>query len=81
MEYLEREGWKLVENTFEGYDEFLEAVKNLDDESYLNDFHIKNILVFPPSSRKYWAQNELVYEGKILLQDKVKLLRFKKSVI
>lgn len=71
-EFLEREGWKLVENTFEEYNEFLEAVKNLDDESYLNDFHIKNILVFPASSRKYWAQNELVHEGKFLLQDKVK---------
>lgn len=71
-EYVEREGWKLVENTFEEYNDFLEAVKNLDDESYLDDFHIKNIFVFPASSRKYWAQNEMVYEGKFLLQDKVR---------
>lgn len=74
LEYFEREGWKLIENTFETYDEFLEAVKNLDDESYLSDFHIKNLFVFPPSSKKYFASNELAAEGKFLLQDKASCL-------
>lgn len=73
-EYLEREGWKLLENTFETYDQFIEAVKNLDDESFLPDFHIKNLFVFPASSRKYWATNEMVQEGKFLLQDKASCL-------
>ncbi|CAO1417755.1 unnamed protein product [Diamesa hyperborea] len=73
-EYLEREGWRLIENTFETYDEFLEAVRNLDDESYLADYHIKNIYVFSASSRKHWATNEMVYEGKFLLQDKASCL-------
>lgn len=73
-EYLEREGWFFVENTFETYDQFLEAVRNLDDESYLADYHIKNLYVFPASSRKYWATNELVQEGKFLLQDKASCL-------
>lgn len=69
-EYLEREGWKFIENTFETYNQFLDAVKELDDESYLSDFHIKNLYVFPGSSRKYWATNEMVNAGKFLLQDK-----------
>lgn len=73
-EYLEREGWKLIENTFEIYDNFIEAVKNLDDESYMNDFNIKNLYVFPPSSKKYWASNEYASEGKFLLQDKASCL-------
>ncbi|CRK87594.1 CLUMA_CG001390, isoform B [Clunio marinus] len=73
-EYLEREGWRLIESSFETYDDFLEAVKNLDDENYLKDFHIKNLFVFPSSSRKYWATNPLVQEGKFLLQDKASCL-------
>lgn len=73
-EYLEREGWKLIENTFETYDEFIEAVKNLDDESYMADYNIKNLYVFPPSSKKYWASNEGAAEGKFLLQDKASCL-------
>lgn len=73
-EYLEREGWIFIESTFTSYDEFLDAVKNLDDESYLADYHIKNLYVFPASSRKYWATNDLVQEGKFLLQDKASCL-------
>lgn len=73
-EFLEREGWRLIENNFETYDEFLNAVLNLDDESYLADYHIKNLFIFPASSRKYWATNELVQEGKFLLQDKASCL-------
>lgn len=72
--YLEGEGWKFIENTFGTYDEYLEAVKNLDDESYLADFHIKNLYVFPPSSRRHWATNEMVNDGKFLLQDKASCL-------
>ncbi|CAG9803396.1 unnamed protein product [Chironomus riparius] len=74
MEYFEREGWRYIENTFETYEEFLESVRNLDDESYLSDFHIKNLFVFPPSSKKYFASNELAAEGKFLLQDKASCL-------
>lgn len=73
-EYLEREGWRKIENSFESYSDFIEAVKNLDDESYLADFNIKNCFVFPPSSKKYWAANELAAEGKFLLQDKASCL-------
>jgi len=73
-EYLEQEGWRFIENTFETYNEWLEAVKQLDDESYLTDYHVKSLYVFPNSSRKYWATNELAYEGKFLLQDKASCL-------
>lgn len=73
-EYLDREGWKLIENSFETYEEFIEALKNLDEESYVADFHIKNLFIFPASSRKYWATSSLVQEGKFVLQDKASCL-------
>lgn len=73
-EYLEREGWRRIENSFQSYEEFIEAIKNLDDESYLCDLNIKNLFIFPPSSKKYWAKNELAGEGKFLLQDKASCL-------
>lgn len=74
MEYFEREGWKFIDTVFETYEQFLEAVRNLDDESYLLDYHIKNLFVFPPSSKKYFASNQLAAEGKFLLQDKASCL-------
>lgn len=74
LEYFEQTGWRLIENTFESYDEFLEAVNNLDDESFLADYHVKNLFVFPPSSKKYFATCELANEGKLLLQDKASCL-------
>ncbi|KAG5683226.1 hypothetical protein PVAND_012520 [Polypedilum vanderplanki] len=74
MEYFEREGWKFIENTFETYDEFIEAVQHLDDESFMVDFHIKNLFIFPASSKKHFASNELAAEGKLLLQDKASCL-------
>lgn len=52
-EYLDREGWRLIENSLDTYAEFIEAVKNLDDESYIMDFHVKHLFVFPSSSRRY----------------------------
>lgn len=64
----------MIENNFETYDQYLEAVRGLDDESFLADYHIKNLFVFPASSRKYWATNDMVQEGKFLLQDKASCL-------
>lgn len=74
IEYCEREGWKLVSNEFETYEEFLKAVNELDDESYMIDYHIKELLLFPKSSKRYWSSNEYKNEGKFLLQDKASCL-------
>lgn len=74
IEYCEREGWKLVSNEFDTYEEFLRAIQSLDDESFMIDYHIKELLVFPKSSKRYWSSNELKNEGKFLLQDKASCL-------
>lgn len=52
----------------------MDAVRELDDESYMADYHIKNLYVFPASSRRYWATNQMVQEAKFLLQDKASCL-------
>lgn len=74
IEYCEREGWKLLSNEFDTYEEFLRAVQDLDDESFMIDYHIKELLVFPKSSKRYWSSNEYKNEGKFLLQDKASCL-------
>uniref|UniRef100_A0A336MU80 CSON001424 protein n=1 Tax=Culicoides sonorensis TaxID=179676 RepID=A0A336MU80_CULSO len=74
IEYCEQEGWKLVSNEFDTYEEFLKAVQDLDDESFMIDYHMKELLIFPKSSKRYWSTNEMKNEGKFLLQDKASCL-------
>lgn len=74
IEYCEREGWRLVSNEFETYDQFLEAVKALQEDEFIEDYHIRQLLTFPASSKKYWSSNPLRFEGKFLLQEKASCL-------
>lgn len=74
IDLLAQEGWKLNETSFEKYEDFLEAVKSLDEDGYLMDYHIKNLLVFPHSSRSYFASHSLVQEGKLIQVDKASCL-------
>lgn len=55
------------------YDTFLETVRNLGDSDFVSDIHVKNLFVFSPSSRRFWAKHDLVQECKLLLQDKVNI--------
>jgi 25S rRNA (cytosine2278-C5)-methyltransferase len=74
-EYLQNEGWCLVpREPDETYDQFLEKIRKLDDDHYLIDFHVDDILVFPSSSRRVWAHNELVRDWQLILQDKASCL-------
>ena len=69
---LAEEGWILVDQNFKDYDEFLKRIQKLDDSEYVVDYHFKDLLVFPSSSRKYWAKN-LEHRNKFVQQNKVRL--------
>ncbi|XP_063594207.1 28S rRNA (cytosine-C(5))-methyltransferase-like [Penaeus indicus] len=70
--HLAREGWRYEEQYFNSYDDFLECVQNLDTDSYMVDYHMKDLLVFPPNT-PFW--NDLLYrKGAIILQDKASCL-------
>lgn len=66
------DGW--IEVKCENYDEFLNAVANLTDEQFISDIHVKNLFIFPASSKRYWALSKLAKESKIILQDKASCL-------
>lgn len=71
IETFEKDGWHDVTNDIDSYDKYLEAVSQLGDHDYVSDIHVQNLFVFPASSKKFWARNPLVTEGKVVLQDKV----------
>lgn len=72
MESFVNDGW--IEVTCENYDEFLNAIENLTEEQFIADFHVKNLFIFPASSKRYWALSSLTKESKIILQDKASCL-------
>lgn len=55
------------------YDAFLEIVRKLDTMEYVSDIHVKNLFVFAPQSKRFWAFHDLVKESRVILQDKVGL--------
>lgn len=65
------EGWKFVEYTDTDYTMFLEKVLSLDEEEFMQDIHIKELLIFPPKTEFY--RHPAYKDGQILLQDKVHL--------
>ena len=66
------DGW--IEVKCENYDEFLNAVANLTDEQFISDVHVKDLFIFPASSKRYWALSKLTKESKLILQDKASCL-------
>ncbi|KAL0268730.1 UNVERIFIED_CONTAM: hypothetical protein PYX00_010553 [Menopon gallinae] len=65
------EGWIFLQSCSD-YESFLETVTNLKDDEFMKDFHVKEMLVFPPSAQFY--KNELYLNGSIVLQDKASCL-------
>lgn len=63
------------------YDAYLEIVRNLDTLEYVSDIHVKNLFVFAPQSKRFWAFHDLVKESKVILQDKVCVLDFEQIYI
>lgn len=74
LEQFRNDGWQEVTEEFASYDDFLKAVDNLGDESFVSDIHVNDLFVFPPSSKRYWALCALVKESKVILQDKASCL-------
>ena len=72
MEAFTNDGW--IEVTCENYDEFLNAIANFSDEQFVADLHVKDLFVFPASSKRYWALSSLTKESKVILQDKASCL-------
>lgn len=72
MEIFIKDGWhEIPSSECETYDRFLEVVRNLGEYDFVSDIHVKNLFVFPASSKRFWARNSLVLESKLILQDKV----------
>jgi len=67
---LREDGWLEVmyDKDTVAYNEFLKMMKNLKENEYLVDYHIPNLLVFPPKTQLY--DHHFVEDGSLLLQDK-----------
>ncbi|KAG7154644.1 28S rRNA (cytosine-C(5))-methyltransferase-like 3 [Homarus americanus] len=67
---LADEGWQLQEYdpTQVTYDDYLHLIQNMDETTYLIDYHIPQLLVFPPNT-PFW--NSILYnKNAIILQNK-----------
>ncbi|XP_068251238.1 28S rRNA (cytosine-C(5))-methyltransferase [Palaemon carinicauda] len=60
------------DSSLESYDDFLERVKNLASPYYLIDYHIPELLVFPPGTQLW--NSDLYKDNIIILQDKASCL-------
>ncbi|XP_076243549.1 nop2/Sun-like domain containing protein 5 [Calliopsis andreniformis] len=69
--YFQEEGWSLQPKC-STYAAHLAAVKNLSKPKFMQDFHVPELLVFPPNTTFH---NHLGYKnGEIVLQDKASCL-------
>lgn len=67
---LASQGWMFLEYNplQETYDDFLNVIQNMDESTYLRDYHVPELLVFPPNTT-FW-DNILYKKNAIILQDK-----------
>lgn len=77
ISYFQEEGWSLVPKC-SNYIQHLNAVKNLKKPNFIQDFHIPEILVFPPDTVFY--DHPGYQNGEIILQDKVIFIKKKKVI-
>lgn len=66
-----KEGWsfKNYDENNTTYTEFLSLVSNLGEREFLQDYHIKELLIFPHGSE--FHKHKFFADSSILLQDKV----------
>lgn len=67
------EGYRFIRCTSGSYADYLEQIKNITEEEFTQDYHIKTIFVFAPGTK--WHNHELYLSNQIVLQDKVFFLR------
>lgn len=76
--YFQEEGWSLLPKC-STYAAHLAAVKNLSQPKFMQDFHIPELLVFPPDTTFH---DHLGYKnGEIVLQDKVSVFGMHKLAL
>ena len=63
-----KEGWNLLPQC-KSYSDHLQMIANLRGKNFINDYHISELLVFPPETIFYDHPGYLT--GNFLLQDKV----------
>ncbi|XP_045608311.2 28S rRNA (cytosine-C(5))-methyltransferase isoform X1 [Procambarus clarkii] len=71
---LDSEGWIFQEydSAQVTYDDFLCLINNLEESTYLRDYHIPDLLIFPPNT-PFW--DSILYEcNAVILQDKASCL-------
>ncbi|XP_012339483.2 probable 28S rRNA (cytosine-C(5))-methyltransferase [Apis florea] len=71
ISYFQEEGWSLLPKC-SNYIQHLNIVKNLKKPNFIQDFHISEILVFPPDTIFY--DHPGYQNGEIILQDKASCL-------
>ncbi|XP_050471130.1 28S rRNA (cytosine-C(5))-methyltransferase [Bombus huntii] len=71
ISYFQEEGWSFMPKC-PSYVEHLNVIKNLKKPNFIQDFHISELLIFPPDTTFH---NHPGYQnGEILLQDKASCL-------
>ncbi|XP_043799018.1 28S rRNA (cytosine-C(5))-methyltransferase-like isoform X2 [Apis laboriosa] len=71
ISYFQEEGWSLMPKC-SNYIQHLNVVKNLKKPNFIQDFHISEILVFPPDT--IFFDHPGYQNGEIILQDKASCL-------
>lgn len=81
MKMFCNEDWKQVcyDRKAEDYSSFLHRVTSLARDEFMQDLHIKELFIFPNKTEFY--RHPLYIEGSIILQDKVSMKYFLKSVV
>ncbi|XP_046994813.1 28S rRNA (cytosine-C(5))-methyltransferase [Schistocerca americana] len=72
VKYFCSEGWEKMRIKFKSYSQYLEKIRSLKEEQFMQDFHIKELLVFPPKTD--FHEHDLYINGSIILQDKASCL-------
>ncbi|XP_013097732.1 28S rRNA (cytosine-C(5))-methyltransferase [Stomoxys calcitrans] len=68
---LADEQWRKKDHPpFENYDDFLKAIKELEEDEYMMDMHVDDLLIFHPKNKHYWASHQYTAEKRFMLQDK-----------
>ncbi|XP_017848770.1 probable 28S rRNA (cytosine-C(5))-methyltransferase [Drosophila busckii] len=71
LEYLAGEEWRRKELAADAtYDDFLAAVRTLEEDEFLLDMHVEGVLIFHAKNSSYWASHEFVGSKKFILQTK-----------
>ncbi|CAG2060626.1 unnamed protein product, partial [Timema podura] len=71
IEIFQAEGWQL-EVTPDSYQAFLQSVSNLPEDHFIQDLHMKELLIFPKRTEFFY--HHLYQDGSIFLQNKSSLL-------